>query len=162
MAAATSSDPLVTEIVRIRPLPLLTTLLLAACGQAYSTQAPPQKQVVSMFLSKTSVFAGQLEELVAYIPTPQPNAIVVEQPDFGGGVVAEYDTDGGEGCSRAPEFQQPVPNYWNPTYVFPVCIQLIPDGPEEIGPRDVTIEISSGGQLIVARAGPFFVVQPPQ
>ena len=135
-------------------------LTLTSCGDAYSTHIPAQKRVVHMFLSKEAMLVGQQEEVIAYVFTPSDTHYVIAQPDFGPGIIVEFDSGAGKGCAQADINDVIVPNIWEPTFVFPICLTLIPQHGAALGPRTVSIEVDSGGILIVAQHPSFFVVAP--
>ena len=138
----------------------LLVLAVAGCGDAYSTHVPAQKRVVHMFLDKEAMLVDQQEEVVAYVFTPSETHYVIAQPDFGPGIIVEFDSGAGKGCAQADAGDVIVPNIWEPTHVFPICLTLIPQHGAALGPRTVSIEVDSGGMLIVAQHPSFFVVAP--
>ena len=135
-------------------------LCVAGCGDAYSTHVPAQKQIVHMFLSKEAMLVDQQEEVIAYVFTPSETHYVIAQPDFGDGIIVEFDSGAGKGCAQADTGDIIAPNIWEPTFVFPICLTLIPQHGAALGARTVSIEVDSDGALIVAQHPSFFVVAP--
>ncbi len=110
-----------------------------------------------MFLSRRSVSLEEPQDIVAYLFTPSDEHYVTAQPDFGPGIAVEFDSGAGEGCTTAPPLTDPVPDLWETTYVFPICLTLIPQAQAPPGLRTVVVEVDSAGALLVQTAELTFV-----
>lgn len=128
----------------------LGLLLSCACGDAYSTHVPEQKVVVPMDLNHTTVYMNDLPmELFAYVFTPSENHYFVEF-DFGPGLaIIEYDA-GSNGCEKAKPYDEPIPNLWETTHVFPICVTI--EALPSLQPNDRTLFIDVESDGIQIRA----------
>ena len=130
----------------------LTLVALAACGDAYSTQAPTQKLQSTMVLTPDHARAGEELELHAVIFTPELLNYVSDF-DFGPQIeVMDFDSGAGLGCDRVDTSGIEVPDLFHPTEVFPLCLTALAQDTADAGERTVAIEVQSNGTPVVARA----------
>ncbi len=112
-----------------------------------------------MDLSRSDMDADKPVEIDAYVFTPSSNHYVVDF-DFGPGISIVESESGGEGCEKAEPYDSAIPNLWETTYVFPICLTLQPQPFIAYGDRTVSIDVESNGTQIRAQYQGFRINPP--
>jgi hypothetical protein len=124
--------------------------LLLACGDAYSTHVPSQKVVTEMILLPDNSRVGQLVELHLVVFTPSESNYITNY-DFGPDIdVLEFDTGAGEGCAEVVLDGITVPQLFEVTHAFPVCMTVQAQADATTGERLISIDLESSGIPLTA------------